>query len=75
MLVHGVFSSILYVLMASVAKVGREVFNHLWVTGAMRIMAADAVVLRRFVDKLIFRSFIFCYNMTCKTKLRVFGNQ
>ena len=54
MLVYGVFSSILYVLMTSVAQVGREVFNHLCITGAMWIMATDAVVLGRFVDKLIF---------------------
>ena len=54
MLVLGVFGDLLYVFMARVAQEGCEALDQLRITTAVRVMAADTVVLRRLMHELVF---------------------
>jgi hypothetical protein len=71
----GVFRDFLYVLMARVAQEGRAALDQLQVTASVRVVTADAVVLRRLVDELIFLQFTLRDDVAGKAKLGVVAHQ
>lgn len=73
--VLGVFGYFLYILVTCIAHEGCDGFNHLWVISPVRVMAANAVVLCRLVNKFKFTQLVFCHYMTGKTKLPGFRGQ
>jgi len=74
-LVRRILGDLLYIFVTRVAKERRNGFDHLWVAGAVRIVAPDAVVLRRLVDKFKLLQFVLGYDMAGKAKLRVLTDE
>jgi hypothetical protein len=52
MLVCGILRDFLYVLVAGVAKKRSDGFDHFSIAGAVRIVAADTIVLSRLVHNI-----------------------